>query len=1625
MTAKKKIIIAIGICFAFFLLLTGGIRIWLGTQGAQQMLQSKVNQSVPGTVSWENLHFSLLAGRIDLNSPRINDPKGDTVIESERLSLNLSLPALIRGNLQVESLLLEKPQVRLKSDKQGNLNIVQAFSASSGKEETEKESSGGLPFNILAGDIRLNDGFFSYEKEKESGETEHIRIENIRLRLQNGNFAERSGKGELELARGELNMAGVRTEVRELHLAAALDQGSFSALTLKLDSDMGDAEISGDVADSFSIPNLNLSLNLQSDLAEIWKSLGLKSEFSGPVRLQLQASGKADDPETELQLHFGGGKLAGMQADSLEFLCRMKNRKADISALRLESETGHFEVKGKADLTAAFPQGFFSAQRDMNALSYSFDLKQSGTALEKLTAGAGISGKLASLMSVEGRGIFPEKMQVKADAEVRGEQIAIDKVLTATNALLKTGAVLEKGTVRLNSFHLDTDSLTLEGTGNYRLNSKEIQAVLHAKNPDFGKLLTALQVPHFAGKVRADAEISGNILRPAVALRLKGEELGFQGIRMGNLRIRAGLDKEGKITFPELFLENSGSELSVSGSMQLFREGFSVHPDLPADILLTLRQVEAADFTAMPREKEMKGSLSGSIHAKGPLLNPEADADLKARSLAFASTFIGDAEARFSFADGLISLKNLDLRNQQSTLRLSGTARLLDGEMKMLPDPVFDLQLSSSSLYPEDFLENFSGKVSLKALVKGSLKSPQMDLALQGSGLSKGKHRIGNLNADIVFEKGTARIKNLELQNGRSEIQISGTARIMPPDSLTVLPDPEFDLKISKGSIFPGDFSDELKGHLLLTAEISGKRSDPRAFVRVQGKELAAQSRQIGNLEADLQFEGESLLVKKMQVRNGKSGLDIQGQARILNAQTGKLLEDPEFDIEMIGDALFLEDFFQGMKGKLALSGHVSGSKKRPKGHVSIEGGKMDLGVQHIAGLHLNSRLDGERVNIDSFLLAMAPGEEIVTDGWISPLHRNYDIRMKSEGISMKHIDSLRHQDFGKGKISFRLSGKGSFDNPTAEGDITIEGLTLQQKVLDDLHIRLDIRDHLARFRGDLHFNLDAVYHLKSKDFTAKLLFDKSDLSPFFSIAGRDNLGGVLSGIIAAEGNSGKPENIQAKAEIASLDIFLKEITQKQAGGNKTEFIHSENLNIFLEKGKIRVPGIALRLLREGNLNISGAGNLKGPLDFRAEGNIPLRVVRLLDEELQDISGSIRLNAVIKGSAEKPDFQAVADFQDIGIRIPGLLQKLHDLKGQIHLGPDLLELKGIEGRVDEGGFALSGNIKLKNFQPDRMRIHLKGEQIPVSIPDTADILFNTDLNLRGKAEKSRISGEVVLLEGQYFKDVKIGLLETLSKVGERSRAESAPDSAEPHPLLKNMALDINLISRNPFTVDNNIALILLRPDLKIRGTAVNPVIGGRAEVNSGTIVYQSREFDIQKGVVDFLNPYKTEPTFDIQGDAEIRKWTVFLHVSGTQDNLKFELRSDPREEHADILSLLVLGKTTKEMISGEGGSTSATQLLADALAEKLGERLKESTALDTLELGYTEGENAEDSEIKVTVGKELSRRLSVKYGVETRSGETVQTATTEYRFLENLLMSAFQDTEGEFGGELIFRLEFR
>ncbi|WP_457551425.1 translocation/assembly module TamB domain-containing protein, partial [Desulfobacula sp.] len=404
---------------------------------------------------------------------------------------------------------------------------------------------------------------------------------------------------------------------------------------------------------------------------------------------------------------------------------------------------------------------------------------------------------------------------------------------------------------------------------------------------------------------------------------------------------------------------------------------------------------------------------------------------------------------------------------------------------------------------------------------------------------------------------------------------------------------------------------------------------------------------------------------------------------------------------------------------------------------------------------------------------------------------------------------------------------------------------------------------------------------------------------------------------------------------------------------------------------------------------------------------------------LKQATGKLNFQADIKGSFEKPDLDAAVTLSGLGYPIAKAGINISHLNGKIKVSNDALKIENIVADLDKGSFNLNGKIDLKNYKPVKADIRFKGNNIALELPDIANIEFNSDLNFSGNSDKSDLSGTFLMIKGEYYKDFNINLADAVS---DKKRKTSIPGDKSKIPLIENMALNIDVDYKEPFIVDNNLAFILIEPNVNILGTAVNPIITGRTKVIEGTITYQKKEFDIEKGIIDFADPYKIDPDISLAAKTKIRDWTIHLEVSGKKDNLKFKLSSEPQEADQDILSLLIAGKTTKEL--GKGDKGSYTGILSDKASNIIGKSVKESTPLDSFKVGYNSS-GSKDSNVSVTLGKKLSKRMEVSYSMKTQNGEKVNTNAAEYKLMENISFKAFNDSKGDFGTELTFKLEFR
>ena len=62
----KWVSIGIGSVIALVLLAVFGIQFYLNTEQVRQRIQAKVNQAIPGTLTWSQNRFWVLGGKVEL-----------------------------------------------------------------------------------------------------------------------------------------------------------------------------------------------------------------------------------------------------------------------------------------------------------------------------------------------------------------------------------------------------------------------------------------------------------------------------------------------------------------------------------------------------------------------------------------------------------------------------------------------------------------------------------------------------------------------------------------------------------------------------------------------------------------------------------------------------------------------------------------------------------------------------------------------------------------------------------------------------------------------------------------------------------------------------------------------------------------------------------------------------------------------------------------------------------------------------------------------------------------------------------------------------------------------------------------------------------------------------------------------------------------------------------------------------------------------------------------------------------------------------------------------------------------------------------------------------------------------
>jgi translocation and assembly module TamB len=101
-------------------------------------------------------------------------------------------------------------------------------------------------------------------------------------------------------------------------------------------------------------------------------------------------------------------------------------------------------------------------------------------------------------------------------------------------------------------------------------------------------------------------------------------------------------------------------------------------------------------------------------------------------------------------------------------------------------------------------------------------------------------------------------------------------------------------------------------------------------------------------------------------------------------------------------------------------------------------------------------------------------------------------------------------------------------------------------------------------------------------------------------------------------------------------------------------------------------------------------------------------------------------------------------------------------------------------------------------------------------------------------------------------------------------------------------------------------------NLRVIGTAADPVIVGRTEFTGGDIFLMNKRYQIEGGIIEFSNPHRTEPVLNILLTTTINQYNLNLTFLGPLDKMRTSYVSDPPLPTADIINLMARGQTTQQ-----------------------------------------------------------------------------------------------------------------
>jgi translocation and assembly module TamB len=409
------------------------------------------------------------------------------------------------------------------------------------------------------------------------------------------------------------------------------------------------------------------------------------------------------------------------------------------------------------------------------------------------------------------------------------------------------------------------------------------------------------------------------------------------------------------------------------------------------------------------------------------------------------------------------------------------------------------------------------------------------------------------------------------------------------------------------------------------------------------------------------------------------------------------------------------------------------------------------------------------------------------------------------------------------------------------------------------------------------------------------------------------------------------------------------------------------------------------------------------PVSLLLLGTVNLQIAQLFEPDIRT-SGELKFNINTNGATTSPDFAGEVDIVDANFAGGDLPVGLQHGNGVLSLTKDRLNITKFQGTVGGGTLTAQGGVA---YRPGiQFDLGLSATGVRALYPEGVRETVNANLRLAGTTDNAVLGGQVNLAELSFTPAFDLN-----SFINQFSGGVSPPPTPG---ISQNIQLNLGVSSENNINLVSRTLSINGSANLRVRGTAAQPVILGRVNLSGGDIILNGDRFVLNGGTIEFVNPSETQPVVNLSLNTTIQQYNISMRFNGPIDQLRTNYSSDPSLPAADIINLLAFGTTTEaDAATSTPANQAAESLVASQVSSQVTSRISKVAGISQLSINpvLAGGTSQGPPGANITIQQRVTGNLFVTFSSNVASTQN-QTIQGQYQLSPRVAISTTRDQNG-------------